>query len=235
MAALTCMSAPRALAPVLAPRSRASSLSSLRTVGIARIATLSRSRALAAPLRLRSQRAVRVSAEVETEAGGSAKAKPADAELSKMARQAATTFAPRSSTAKKNPATKGTVLYQVFEVQAYLAIVVGGLLAFNVIYPSDEPSIARLMGMWSLWMFTVPSLRARDCIKEEKDALNYAFLAIPLVNVLLPFVWKSFAAVYVADVGVLAALYAWKDCFPWSECRQDKPAAAAAEVEEPSA
>lgn len=25
-------------------------------------------------------------------------------------------------------------------------------------------------------MFTVPSLRARDCDKNEKDALNYAFL-----------------------------------------------------------
>ena len=29
--------------------------------------------------------------------------------------------------------------------------------------PQDEPNIARLMGMWSIWMFTVPSLRAREC------------------------------------------------------------------------
>jgi hypothetical protein len=40
---------------------------------------------------------------------------------------------------------------QVFEVQAWLAVVVGGLLSFNVIFPTDEPSIARLMGMWSIW------------------------------------------------------------------------------------
>jgi hypothetical protein len=40
---------------------------------------------------------------------------------------------------------------QVFEVQAWLAVVVGGLLSYNIIFPTDEPSIARLMGMWSIW------------------------------------------------------------------------------------
>ena len=62
-----------------------------------------------------------------------------DRDLNKFVKKTATTFAPSSSgdgEKKKNPATKGTALYAVFEVQAYLAIVVGGLLAFNVIYPS---------------------------------------------------------------------------------------------------
>eukprot|EP00959_Pyramimonas_sp_CCMP1952_P112838 2358808-Pyramimonas_sp.AAC.2 len=36
-------------------------------------------------------------------------------QINKAVNQAAATFAPRSSTAKKNPATKGTVLYSVFE------------------------------------------------------------------------------------------------------------------------
>jgi hypothetical protein len=61
--------------------------------------------------------------------------------------------------------------------------------------------------MWSLWIFTVPSLRARDCPKKEKDALNILFLAIPLLNVALPFVYKSFAAAFSADVALMAALY----------------------------
>ena len=68
-----------------------------------------------------------------------------DRDLNKFVKKTATTFAPSSSgeaKKKKNPATKGTVLYTVFEVQAYLAILVGGLLAFNVIYPSEEPTIA---------------------------------------------------------------------------------------------
>ncbi len=64
--------------------------------------------------------------------------------------------------------------------------------------------------MWSLWMFTVPSLRARDCPAVEKDALNLLFLALPLINVALPFVWKSFPFIYSADVVALAAVYAWK-------------------------
>lgn len=64
--------------------------------------------------------------------------------------------------------------------------------------------------MWSLWMFTVPSLRARDCDPQEKDALNLLFLALPLINVGLPFVWKSFPVIYSADVAALVGVYAWK-------------------------
>ena len=69
-----------------------------------------------------------------------------DKEVSKFARNAATTFAPRASGAVKNPAFKGSVLYTVFEVQAWLALAVGGLLSFNVLFPSDQPDIARLLG-----------------------------------------------------------------------------------------
>ena len=143
-----------------------------------------------------------------------------DRDLNKFVKKTATTFAPSSSgeaKKKKNPATKGTALYAVFEVQAYLAIVVGGLLAFNVIYPSEEPTIARLMGMWSVWMFTVPSLRTRDCGAKEKDALNLLFIAIPLVNVLIPFVWKSFAGVFTADVLLMLGVYYSKNAPPFGE------------------
>ena len=143
-----------------------------------------------------------------------------DRDLNKFVKKTATTFAPSSSVEakkKKNSATKGTALYAVFEVQAYLAIVVGGLLAFNVIYPSEEPTIARLMGMWSVWMFTVPLLRARDCGAKEKDALNLLFIAIPLVNVLIPFVWKSFAGVFTADVLLMLGVYYSKNAPPFGE------------------
>lgn len=59
-------------------------------------------------------------------------------------------------------------------------------------------------------MFTVPSLRARDCDAAEKDALNLLFIALPLINVGLPFVWKSFPFIYSADVVALVGVYAWK-------------------------
>lgn len=71
-----------------------------------------------------------------------------------VALKTAATFAPRASTASKNPAVPGTVLYTVFEVQGYVSMFLGGALSFNLIFPSDEPDIWRLMGMWSIWMFS---------------------------------------------------------------------------------
>lgn len=70
-----------------------------------------------------------------------------DKEVSKFARSAATTFAPRASgSTGKNPAYKGSALYTVFEVQAWVMLAVSGLLSFNLIFPSDQPDIARLLG-----------------------------------------------------------------------------------------
>ena len=144
--------------------------------------------------------------------GGGEKKSAGRDELSSAASRIAATFAPRSSEVGRaaKPAAKGSVLCTVFEIQAGISAVVGGLLAFNVIFPSDEPSIARLLGMWSCWILTVPSLRARECGTREKDALNLLFLLIPVINVGVPFVWKSFAAVYSADMLALIAVYAWK-------------------------
>jgi hypothetical protein len=33
-------------------------------------------------------------------------------------------------------------------------MLLGGALSFNLIFPSNEPDIWRLMGMWSIWMFS---------------------------------------------------------------------------------
>ncbi|CAN4105780.1 unnamed protein product [Withania somnifera] len=131
-------------------------------------------------------------------------------ELKKAVLKTASTFAPRASTATKNPAKPGTVLYTVFEVQGYASMLIGGALSFNLIFPSNEPDIWRLMGMWSIWMFTIPSLRARDCSKDEKEALNYLFLLVPLLNVIIPFFVKSFAVVWSADTVAFLGMYAWK-------------------------
>lgn len=48
----------------------------------------------------------------------------------------------------------GTALYTVFEVQGYASMLMGGALSFNLVFPSNEPDIWRLMGMWSIWMFS---------------------------------------------------------------------------------
>ena len=48
---------------------------------------------------------------------------------------------------------------------------------------------------------------ARECDAREKDALNFLFVAIPLINVLIPIVWKSFPAVFTADCVLMAYMY----------------------------
>ncbi|VFQ62577.1 unnamed protein product [Cuscuta campestris] len=133
-----------------------------------------------------------------------------DKELNKAVQKTAATFAPRASTATKNPAVPGTTLYTVFEVQGYASMLLGGALSFNLVFPSNDPDIWRLMGMWSIWMFTIPSLRARDCSKNEKEALNYLFLLIPLLNVIVPFFWKSFPVIWSVDIVTFFGVYAWK-------------------------
>ncbi|CAN6328302.1 unnamed protein product [Urochloa humidicola] len=131
-------------------------------------------------------------------------------ELKKAVQKTAATFAPRASTKTKNPAVPGSTLYTIFEVQGYVSMLLGGALSFNLVFPSNEPDIWRLMGMWSIWMFTIPSLRARDCSNKEKEALNYLFLLVPLINVTIPFFVKSFAVVWSADTVAFFVMYAWK-------------------------
>lgn len=63
-------------------------------------------------------------------------------------------------------------------------------------------------------MLTVPALRARDCDAAEKDALNLLFVLIPIINVGLPFVAKSFPVIFTTDCAVMVAVYAWKVGLP---------------------
>jgi hypothetical protein len=41
-----------------------------------------------------------------------------------------------------------------------------------------------------VWLFTIPSLRARKPVAAEKNALNVAFVVCPLANIVIPFVNK---------------------------------------------
>ena len=75
--------------------------------------------------------------------------------------------------------------------------------------------------MWCLWIFTIPSLRARDCSAAEKDALNLLFLGIPLLNITLPLLWKSFPFIYPVDCVIMAAVYSWKLWLPALDERRE--------------
>lgn len=67
-------------------------------------------------------------AEAESSSATTTTAPAADIskELNKFTRQTASTFAPRPSTATKNPAFKGSLLYDIFEWQAWISLVLGG-------------------------------------------------------------------------------------------------------------
>jgi hypothetical protein len=54
-------------------------------------------------------------------------------------------------------------------------------------------------------MLTIPSLRAKECTAREKEALNVLFVAMPLMNIALPLLWKSFAFIYVMDTLMVGA------------------------------
>jgi hypothetical protein len=76
------------------------------------------------------------------------KGAPINKELNQVVMKTAATFAPRASTVSKNPAQPGTNLYKIFEAQAYMAMVFGGALSFNLLFPGHlEADIWRLMGM----------------------------------------------------------------------------------------
>ena len=73
-------------------------------------------------------------------------------QVSKFARDAATTFAPRPSGATKNPAYKGSLLYTIFEVQAYVCLVVSDfhLSMSQVLHARPALQQQQLHCMWRL-------------------------------------------------------------------------------------
>lgn len=102
-------------------------------------------------------------------------------------------------------------LKKLFLLQAFLFIGIGGILANDVV-PGVEsvPLVGRALGFWSVWLFTIPALRARKgTSKTEKSALNIAFLATPLLNVALPALTRNCGVIWAADIALLGACYAF--------------------------
>jgi hypothetical protein len=101
-------------------------------------------------------------------------------------------------------------LKQLFLAQAGVFIVLGGLLSSNH-FPgvAEVPLVGQALGFWMTWLFVIPSLRARKGLqKDEKSALNVAFVSSPLVNVALPLVTKDCGLIWASGMIVLAAAYA---------------------------
>lgn len=90
---------------------------------------------------------VTAAGEAEASASTSSSEAPSKAEADKAVKGIAGKFAPRASgNTGKNPAVVGSVLYDIFTYQAWICMALGGLLSYNVLFPSDQPDIWRLMG-----------------------------------------------------------------------------------------
>ncbi|GJQ15417.1 hypothetical protein GpartN1_g7208.t1 [Galdieria partita] len=101
-------------------------------------------------------------------------------------------------------------LRRIFVVQALVSLSVGGLLAANKFpFIQEVPLVFRALGFWMVWLFTIPSLRARKPKTAEKNALNVAFLACPVVNIVAPLVNKDTSLLWFANVCLVLSLYGY--------------------------
>ena len=100
-------------------------------------------------------------------------------------------------------------LKAVFVGQAAIAIVLGGVAAFDAFPWFTIDLSLRALGFWSFWLFIIPSLRARRPKGWEKKALDIAFLGSPVVTIGAPFITKSPELIWGVNLVLLIA------CFPW--------------------
>ncbi|CAM9224579.1 unnamed protein product [Ectocarpus fasciculatus] len=101
-------------------------------------------------------------------------------------------------------------LKKVFIGQAVITTILGGLMASDQVpfFPHVDISI-QVLGFWFVWLFTVPSLRARKPGASEKVALDIAFLATPVVSFAMPFATKDPVPIYWANIATLVACYGY--------------------------
>ena len=100
-------------------------------------------------------------------------------------------------------------LKSLFVGQSLLAGAISLAMVYNAIPGQDLPLPIRVLGFWSWWLFIIPSLRARKPQYAEKEALNIAFLASPLVSIVMPSFTKDVAVIWWANLVTVAACYAW--------------------------
>jgi len=113
-----------------------------------------------------------------------------------------------------------------FLVQAILSIVAFGFMCYDAfpwipdltwagINKVGSKLAIKLFGVWGLWLFTVPALRARKpggpwgMGYEEKRALDISFLVLPFVCIFAPILFKDAAATYWLSLLTLVGLYGW--------------------------
>ncbi|CAE7428439.1 RPH1 [Symbiodinium natans] len=113
-----------------------------------------------------------------------------------------------------------------FLVQAVLSIFAFGFMCYDAfpwipdltwagINKLGSKLALKLFGVWGLWLFTVPALRARKpggpygMGYEEKRALDLSFLVLPFVCIFGPILFKDASTTFWLSLLTLAGLYGW--------------------------
>eukprot|EP00611_Tribonema_gayanum_P029679 TRINITY_DN8015_c0_g1_i1.p1 TRINITY_DN8015_c0_g1~~TRINITY_DN8015_c0_g1_i1.p1 ORF type:complete len:282 (+),score=96.60 TRINITY_DN8015_c0_g1_i1:87-932(+) len=102
-------------------------------------------------------------------------------------------------------------LKQIFVGQAALSVLIAGAMVYDRVPGFEHVDLSiRVLGFWVIWLFAIPSLRARKPTNPaEKTALNIAFVASPLVSLALPAITKDPVSIYWANLAVCAASYVY--------------------------
>eukprot|EP00527_Entomoneis_sp_CCMP2396_P006260 CAMPEP_0198149606 /NCGR_PEP_ID=MMETSP1443-20131203/47394_1 /TAXON_ID=186043 /ORGANISM="Entomoneis sp., Strain CCMP2396" /LENGTH=331 /DNA_ID=CAMNT_0043814693 /DNA_START=67 /DNA_END=1062 /DNA_ORIENTATION=- len=108
-------------------------------------------------------------------------------------------------------------LKNVFVAQAVLSFGLSYVMAtnpsslfgqFGWFYVYNMDISIQVLGYWWWWLFVVPSLRSRRPKGLEKKALDWAFLATPLISILAPVATKDTGLIWGANFAVVASCYA---------------------------
>ena len=102
-------------------------------------------------------------------------------------------------------------LKSLFRGQAYGTVVISLLLCYDAVpfFPNLDLSV-RVLGFWSWWLFIVPSLRSiKPLPRQEKTALDAAFLATLVVSLAAPFATKDPGAIWWIDAATVGLCYAY--------------------------
>lgn len=121
-----------------------------------------------------------------------------------------------------------------FLVQAILSIFAFGAMCYDAfpwvpdltwagINARGSMLALKLFGIWGLWLFTVPALRARKpggpygMGYEEKRALDLSFLVLPFICIFGPVLFQEASATFWLSLATLGGLYVWSFNTPLSD------------------
>lgn len=98
----------------------------------------------------------------------------------------------------------------LFRGQAYATTVLSLVFVYDAIPGKHLDLSIQVLGFWSWWLFTVPSLRSiKPLDSREKKSLDAAFFATLVVSLLAPVATKDPAAIWWLDAATVAACYGY--------------------------